>query len=201
MVLGSVLTILVLIGAAIQVPKWIKARAGAPPVVTVPAETAPQPTPVQVQEAPPPQTPAPVVKAPPAQPPRARAERASQSPAAAQPVAPAAVPVEQPPAPAAVPKPPAQDTARQAELRESRQRMMLLATRISTVKIGLENLRREQARSGLGLRADMVTANQRVEFHMDEAEAALKAGNPAEMKKSLDAAERELEKIERFLGH
>jgi hypothetical protein len=39
-----------------------------------------------------------------------------------------------------------------------------------------------------------------MEFYLDEAEAALKAGDPVRAKKSLDTAERALETVEKFLG-
>ena len=78
---------------------------------------------------------------------------------------------------------------------------MLLGTRATTVKGSLQALQQQQARSGLNLRADMVTSQQRMEFYLDEADSSFKAGDPVKMKKNLNSAEREIEKLEKFLGH
>jgi hypothetical protein len=78
--------------------------------------------------------------------------------------------------------------------------MMLQGTRLTSAKGAIDNLRRVQAQSGLGMRQDVLTAQQRAEFYMDEAEAALKSGDPAAMRKALDSAEREIERLDTFLG-
>ena len=92
------------------------------------------------------------------------------------------------------------DPAKQAELRDLRERMMLQGTRLTSAKGAIDNMRRVQAQSGLGMRQDVLTAQQRAEFYMDEAEAALKSGDPAAMRKALDSAEREIERLDTFLG-
>ena len=53
---------------------------------------------------------------------------------------------------------------------------------------------------GLGLRSDITASSQRLEYYLDEAQSALKDANPTSAKKYLDSAERELGKLERFLG-
>lgn len=78
---------------------------------------------------------------------------------------------------------------------------MLLGVRARTVKTSLDNLRRQQARSGLGLRADMATAEQRMEYYLDETEAAVKNNDAQAAKRNLDLADREVSKLENFLGH
>ena len=78
--------------------------------------------------------------------------------------------------------------------------MMMLATRVNTVQRSLDRLRQNQQAYGMGLRGDVASAAQRMVFHMDEAEGALKAGNAAAAAKSLDAAEREVERLEKFLN-
>ena len=77
---------------------------------------------------------------------------------------------------------------------------MLQGTRLTSAKGAIDNMRRVQAQSGLGMRQDVLTALQRAEFYMDEAEAALKSGDPAAMRKALDSAEREIERLDTFLG-
>jgi len=78
---------------------------------------------------------------------------------------------------------------------------MLLGTRAGAAKTSLTNLQNQQARQGLGLRADIAGAAQRMEYYLDETEAALKRGDSAAAKKNLDMAERTVSKIESFLGH
>ena len=76
----------------------------------------------------------------------------------------------------------------------------MLGTRANALKATLTTIKQQQARQGLNLRQDVQTSEQRMEYHLDEAEAALKAADSARMKRSLDSAEREIEKIEKFLG-
>ena len=88
-----------------------------------------------------------------------------------------------------------------AQIKEVRHEYALLGVRARTVQTGLDNLRRQQARSGLGLRADMAAAEQRMEHYLDEADAAVKGGDTQAAKENLEAAEREISKLETFLGH
>ena len=80
------------------------------------------------------------------------------------------------------------------------ERMMLMAVRTGAVKTSLANIRREQERSGLGMRGDITESELRLEYLMDAAESSLGAEDPAAAKKNLDLAERQLETLERFLG-
>lgn len=77
---------------------------------------------------------------------------------------------------------------------------MLLATRANASRAGLNTMRQQQASLGVNLRADISAAEQRMEAYLDDAEQAQKSGDAARMKKSLDAAERALETVEKFLG-
>ena len=77
---------------------------------------------------------------------------------------------------------------------------MLLDTRANSVKGSLQTLQQQQAKSGLNLRGDIVTSQQRMEAYLNEAETAAKSGDPVAMKKYLASAEREIEKLEKFLG-
>ena len=78
--------------------------------------------------------------------------------------------------------------------------MMLLAGRVASLRGSLDNLQRQQAASGLGLRGDMAAAKGSMEYLMGEAKNALAAGDTAATKRNLDMAEQQVEKLERFLG-
>jgi hypothetical protein len=216
LVAGSLATIAVLVFAAVQIPKWRAAKAGGEqaPVETQQAVTPPpQQTGQQPQQ--PPQQATDTVATPPqatqtetaTAPPRrdtSRPPSASGSQPVVQPPPQAtqqtAPPTQPPPQQVAPEQQRGPDPAVKAELRQLRERMMLQATRLSSSKEAIENMRRTQARSGLGMRQDVVNALNRAEFFMDESEDAMKAGDPAEMRKALDSAERQIEILERFLG-
>ncbi len=252
--LGSLATIVVLVLAAIQVPKWFGAEAGGsgteapvsvessppPPADSSPAEQAvgtqettaeaassqeqsaeagatgnqpaqqaPQGSKL-VSESPPaavhPKTPTAtsrVVKpAPVAVAPRPKPETAAKS-SAGTPHPPARIIGDFTPPPAGAMHAPAPriDAAREKSLRESREQLMLMAVRVSSVKQSLETMRQEQARMGVGLRGDIASSSQRLEFYLDEAESALNHSEAEAAKTALGKAERELGKLERFLGH
>ena len=203
MALGSIVTIAVLVFVAIQVPKWIGTHAAtetqtaapvqAPAVAPTPtpapdpapppkAELVPEPVAEPVKEAPRPQvkTAAPAAPAPPRP-----APVEEQKPVATQVPAPAPTPAAAPPA---VPMEPL------------RHRFELLATRANTARAALRRLESEQQRQGLGLRADAKNAESRMLLFMDNAEAALKAGNASSSKTNMDSAEREVERLEALLG-
>jgi serine/threonine-protein kinase len=138
--------------------------------------------------------------APVAQPP-STAQPAAQSQVVTQsndsPTQPAKAPARTQAAPEAAS---AADPAREKALADQRQRLMLMAARVNAVKMSMSNLQRQQAAAGMGMRGDMVAAHQRMEFHLDEGERALKGGDAAAAKRSFDAAERELERLEGWLG-
>jgi hypothetical protein len=87
-----------------------------------------------------------------------------------------------------------------AQLGELRERMMLISARIGAANGSVQTLQRQQAQQGLGLRSDMVALQQRISFQMAEAESDLSHSNAASVKRRLDATERDLEKLETFLG-
>jgi hypothetical protein len=99
------------------------------------------------------------------------------------------------PAPAAAP-----DNANSAELEKLKEQLNLLDIRAGACRTGIENLRRAQASSGLGLRADIAASAQRVDYYLNETESALQRKDVAAGKKNLDSAEREVSKLESFLG-
>ena len=49
-------------------------------------------------------------------------------------------------------------------------------------------------------RAEIISSEHRMEMLMDKAEGEIREGDPAAAKRSLDAAERELEKLEERFG-
>jgi serine/threonine-protein kinase len=211
MAIGSVATVLVLAVAAMQAPKLFEKPSAAPPVA--PQEQA---APQQVQPAPAiPQQSEPVVNPPLASPydakeaPKALAQAskpkvnpqqsvkpAGQSPLAAESEA-AEEPEPRTPQPSYTSyqsNPPAPDMS------EHREMVMMLGTRANSARSSLKSIRQQQAPMGLGLRQDIATAEQRMEYYLDEAQAAVKQGDLARAKKNLEAAERAIETIEKFFG-
>jgi hypothetical protein len=85
-------------------------------------------------------------------------------------------------------------------LKEVREQLDLLSIRAETVKSSLDKLRRQQAASGLSLRGDMANAAQRMEYYFSQAESALNRRDADAARKSLDLAEREVSKLESFIG-
>jgi hypothetical protein len=93
------------------------------------------------------------------------------------------------------------DAAKAEQLEKLREQGSLLGIRVGTVKSSLDGLRAAQARSGLGLRADMAASAQRMDYLLNEADAALQRGDAAAAQRNLDLAEKEVAKLEKFLGH
>jgi serine/threonine-protein kinase len=87
-----------------------------------------------------------------------------------------------------------------AELAELRDKKAGLDSRIAAVRESLDNMRRSQAQSGLSLRGDMASAEQRMFYHMNEADLSLRGNDPQSARKHLDSAEADLNKLEGFLG-
>ena len=217
--LGSLATIAVIIAAATQIPKFRRTAAENAPTAAVSTPVQPAPA-----EAPPAATPSPApapapapAETPPASQPKASPEPATKTaaravrraPAAAAVPAPAQQPVEQPvsPPPQAPPQQASQtpaasaaDAAKAERLEKVREQGALLNIRAGTVKSSLDALRKAQARSGLGLRADMAASAQRMEYLLNETDAALQRGDAAAAQKNLDLAEKEVSKLEKFLG-
>ncbi len=77
---------------------------------------------------------------------------------------------------------------------------MLLGGRAAAVHGSLDNLERQQNRSGLSLRGDMAAAKTSMDYLMSEAKSSLAAGDAASAKRNLDMAEKQVEKLEGFLG-
>jgi serine/threonine protein kinase len=230
LILGAALTLAVLLVAGTQAPKFLhksaqtepaSAPASVPPMATAPGTDASSPAPQQASqlsqsatEPRPDQRPDQQRSAVPASRPLAGQQSAKQggpqlaipaqsqpyspavrnSPPAAQPSSPSPTSTSQQAAPASAPA----DTAALNELREQ---LPQLGIRAGAVRSSLAILQREQSSQGLGLRADIVATAQRMDYHLSAAEDALKRSDAAATRKSLDAAERAVSKIESFLGH
>jgi serine/threonine-protein kinase len=220
MALGSLATVAVVVLAAVEGPKWF-APGGAASATQVPVTTSvpPQTTPAPVVSAPP------VVETPSSSGPAASSASAPQSDASglfdpavqkaprekmvtAQrkeapngAAVPAPAPQRQDPPPQPTQTRPNDDAkATATALRDEGESLMQLDTRANSLKGSLETLQQQQARSGLNLRGDIVTSKQRMEAYLNEAEVSLKSADPARAKKNMDSAEREIEKLEKFLG-
>ncbi len=213
--LGALVAVAVLAVAAIQLPKWYRTRAGSapPPVVETPAQPvaeAPQPVAEAVSQPPAPAVPAaqpplqsvaqpePVAPKPAA----VRVPRASvpaKMPAVSEPAASQPVQVQQQAAPQLPPQA-VVPTVDPEALESARERLGMLGTRANALIVALRNLQQQQQRMGVGMRTDITTSWKRMEFLLDESEAALKRQDLAGTKKNLDLAEREADKLDKFLG-
>jgi hypothetical protein len=65
----------------------------------------------------------------------------------------------------------------------------------------LDNLQRQQAAAGYGLRSDIVSAQQRMKADLNKAQYYMQKQDSKNAKKYLDMADAELQTIEKFLGH
>ncbi len=95
----------------------------------------------------------------------------------------------------------AQAKAEEAALaKENEQRYDDIDGRSLAVSQSLDNLQRQQAASGYGLRGDIVAAQQRMRTDISKAQAAMQKQDTKSAKKYLDMAEAELSTLEKFLG-
>jgi len=90
--------------------------------------------------------------------------------------------------------------AAEAELEEAKNSYDQVNARSSAVARTLDSLEREQRAQGLGLRGDVVSAQQRMDINLGKALSSLQSGDSAKAKKYMQAAERDLEFLEKFLG-
>jgi len=72
--------------------------------------------------------------------------------------------------------------------------------RSTAVSASLDNLQKQQAASGYGLRGDIVAAQQRMKTDISKAQAAMQKQDTKSARKYLDMAEAELSTLEKFLG-
>ena len=231
LILGSVVTLAVLVVAGTQAPKFLhkSAQTG---TASVPSSVPPSSSVPAAQSALPAETPVSETASPapgqavqnPSQPvgqqrPEQRAASSSKPSTGQQSSRPAVTPSNSqsqaqsstPPMQQSSPPPvtpaaaqaaaPSPSPAEVAALNEAREQLPQLGIRAAAARSSLENLQRSQARQGLGLRADIVATAQRMDYQLGAADDALKRGDGAGAKKALDAAEKAVSKIESFLGH
>lgn len=218
MLAGSLATVAVLALLATQAPKFFRTNAQEQPpaVAQEPAPASPQVTPAATDPVPAPQTtqtpmaadPRPTTSSPGAARPPVTAHQPQPAsnplsrPVDAQPAAPSYTPPQaNPPAPvASAPAQPAAPAVDRGALDEQRRRVIQMAQRIVTAKAALQSLRESMAQQGLRPRAELQGFQQRMQFEMDQGEAALNGNNPAQAKQHLDYAERALESLEKALN-
>jgi hypothetical protein len=86
------------------------------------------------------------------------------------------------------------------EERDLKDKMVNLVARGVAVIDALETLERRLKRQGLSLRTDIIAERVKLEFGLDDAEAAMKERKFADAKRAMKRAESALERIEAFLG-
>jgi serine/threonine-protein kinase len=74
-------------------------------------------------------------------------------------------------------------------------------SRSTAASQSLDNLKRQQAASGYGLRSDIVSAEQRMKTDLNKAQYYMQKQDSKNAKKYLDMADAEIQTIEKFLGH
>jgi hypothetical protein len=87
-----------------------------------------------------------------------------------------------------------------AALEEESDRMGKLGVEANAIRGSLQNLENQQRSTGVGLRGDISASWKRMEYLLDQAEAGLKRQDASAAKKNLDAAEREIDRLDKFLG-
>lgn len=221
MLLGAIVAIILIVAAAVELPKWFRARAtagGASPAAqsapTSAAQGSPPPAPqsvtphaaapvqAQVSEATPQQQPERTSKAvtkPPITtvPAEHRHGQESATEAAASGSATAAPPAAKSEAAQASAQH-AHDQA--AALQALEDRMSQLSGRANAAKTTVANLQQQETSSGLSLRPDVLASESRMERYMDQADSALSAHNLPLAKHNMDLAEREINNLQGFLG-
>jgi serine/threonine-protein kinase len=171
----------------------------AQPAAATPATSAPAQTPVNAAATP---APAAASQVPGRKLPVAAQQVTPRSPAAQRPAQP-----EQQPAVAQAPQqssqqssqPPARPAA-SAQLNELRQEYNQVAIRVGAAKSGLRALQQQMQRQGVDMRGDMLEAESRMDYLMQESMGSMRAGDADSARTSLQMAERSLETIEKFLG-
>jgi hypothetical protein len=83
---------------------------------------------------------------------------------------------------------------------ELRERMRLLNARATAAGRTLKTMEAKLQSSGLGLRGDISAAWDRASESLEEAKAAMKDGDAAAIRRALEAAERDVDRLDKFLG-
>jgi eukaryotic-like serine/threonine-protein kinase len=92
------------------------------------------------------------------------------------------------------------DAAHAAEIRKLQQEQGLMTARARAAQTSLGSLKDQMASQGLGLRRDVVEAENRMNLHLSQAKQAIRAGDTEGARRHLAMAELALDTIEKFLG-
>jgi serine/threonine protein kinase len=218
MVVGSLVTLAVLVLAAIEIPKQIRARAnsGGEAAPLTSAQPASSQAAAQLNPSPLQQSPAsvqtPVLQSQPV-PSTQQPQSAAQSPRPVQQQQQRSAPTtagqpqpyqtqqqpqqsQQPAQPQVQRQPAGPDPAVVQELKELEHRQSQLSLRVEAVAGALNQLAASQASSGLSPSNDLTSALRRAQSNMQQASSQIRAGDPEAAKRSLDNAERDVEKLE-----
>ena len=172
----------------------------AQPASAVPATPSPAQTPVNAAATP---APAAASQAPVRKPSIAAQQVPSRSPASQRPAQSEQPPAAAQQAPQQPPQQPSQPPARpaaSAQLNELRQEYNQVAIRVGAAKSGLRGLQQQMQRQGVDMRGDMLEAESRMDYLMQESMGSMRSGDVDSARTSLQMAERSLETIEKFLG-
>jgi hypothetical protein len=112
------------------------------------------------------------------------------------------------PVKAATPKQPARDDVRPrdnapngaAAIDQLEREVDQLTVRVEAVNNGLDHLQRQQARQGFGLRGDMAARQSSMNLNISRAQDAVGKRDAARAQRYRDAAEADVEALEKFLG-
>jgi hypothetical protein len=76
-----------------------------------------------------------------------------------------------------------------------------LSNRAAAINSSLDRLQQQQSAAGFGLRGDMVAKQASMKGNLNKAEEAIQQQDAVRTKKYLDLTERDVDALERFLGH
>jgi eukaryotic-like serine/threonine-protein kinase len=76
-----------------------------------------------------------------------------------------------------------------------------LSNRAAAINSSLDRLQQQQSAAGFGLRGDMVAKQASMKGNLSKAEEAIQQRDAARTKKYMDLTERDVDALERFLGH
>ena len=88
--------------------------------------------------------------------------------------------------------------AQMKELREEEEQMNI---RASTANSGLSSIKRQMSSQGLGLRADVLEAETRMNYLLEKAQREISSGDAVGAERDLKMAGYAIASIEKFLGH